>query len=165
MLASLSFVAFIKAVLSSPIIFAHALDSAPLEVLVRSIAEQCTITTNARSLYDILRSCAATTFACTWVSMHRNVPSPGKSKGRLLLERVLLCSYAVVAPECVTIWAYRQYLGAARHVREYNARFKCESPISWVHRHHLISSKIYSNACQISKPIPVPSTMAFLPTR
>lgn len=137
MLVPLFFGIFIEAVFSSPVILDRVLDSAPLGVFGRSIVEQCITTANSRSLYEIVRSCAATTFACTWVSMHKNVPAADISNFRVLLERLLLLDYAVVAPECVTIWAYRQHLAAARHVEEFNAAFKCESLINPLHRHHL----------------------------
>ena len=65
-----------------------------------------------RSIWDILWSCLATIFACLWVSVHPNIPFPNEAGWRVFLRRLELMLWALVAPELVTVWAFRQWLGA-----------------------------------------------------
>jgi hypothetical protein len=69
---------------------------------------------NTRSIYNILWSCLSTIFACTWITVHPNIPAPGDSKGAVLRRRAAIMGYFLVAPEFVIMWAARQHL-AARH--------------------------------------------------
>lgn len=75
----------------------------------------------ARSTSDILTSCLATIFACTWTAIHPNIPSPADSRWDIFKRRLVTTIYALLAPEFITIWAYRQYLGAKKIVEEYNS--------------------------------------------
>ncbi|KAJ3560767.1 hypothetical protein NP233_g10621 [Leucocoprinus birnbaumii] len=75
-----------------------------------------------RTTQQIVLSCLVTIFACTWVSMHPNVPDPDNTGWQNLLSRVRTMFFALVGPEFVVIWALRQRLGAARHMEEYNLR-------------------------------------------
>ena len=65
-----------------------------------------------RSLWDILWSCLATLFACSWVSVHPNIPGPDESSWRIHLRRLELMSWAIFAPEMIISWALRQWAGA-----------------------------------------------------
>ena len=69
-------------------------------------------TVDQRSIWDILWSCLATIFACSWVSIHPNIPGPNESQRRIFLRRLELMFWAVVGPEMVIAWAFRQWLGA-----------------------------------------------------
>ena len=69
-----------------------------------------------RSMWDILWSCLATIFACSWVSIHPNIPDSNESWWRILLRRLELMFWAVMGPEMIISWAYRQWLGA--HILE-----------------------------------------------
>ena len=72
-----------------------------------------------RSLWDILWSCLATIFGCSWVSIHPNIPGPNESHWRILLRRLELMFWAVVGPEIIICWAFRQWLGARNLERFY----------------------------------------------
>ncbi|KAK0200581.1 hypothetical protein DFS33DRAFT_1508887 [Desarmillaria ectypa] len=64
-----------------------------------------------RTTWDIVRSCLATIFACTWLAVHPNVPSRYmREKGRLFLgpHRVQHMLLAIICPEVVIMWAFRQ---------------------------------------------------------
>ena len=74
----------------------------------------CICPTEQRSLWDILWSCLATIFACSWVSIHPNIPAPNESSRRIFLRRLELMFWAVVSPETIITWALRQWLGARR---------------------------------------------------
>ena len=72
----------------------------------------CICPADQRSLWDILWSCLATIFACSWVSIHPNIPSPNESSWRTFLRRLELMFWAVIAPEMLIAWAFRQWSGA-----------------------------------------------------
>ena len=65
-----------------------------------------------RSLWDILWSCLATLFACSWVSVHPNIPGPDESWWRIYFRRLELMFWTAFAPEMIISWAFRQWLGA-----------------------------------------------------
>ena len=65
-----------------------------------------------RSIWDILWSCLATIFACLWISVHPNIPLPNEAGWRVFLRRLELMFWALLGPELVIVWAFRQWLGA-----------------------------------------------------
>ena len=67
-----------------------------------------------RSIWDILWNCLATIFACSWVSVHPNIPAPNESRWRIFLRRLELMFWSVVGPEMIITWALRQWSGARR---------------------------------------------------
>ncbi|KAF8869882.1 hypothetical protein CPB84DRAFT_1803306 [Gymnopilus junonius] len=76
---------------------------------------------NQRSLWDILWGCLATIFACTWVSVHPNIPDPNDGIFRILLRRLELMLWATLVPELVLFWALRQFMGAYMISRSFRA--------------------------------------------
>ena len=72
----------------------------------------CICPADQRSIWDILWSCLATIFACSWVSVHPNIPAPNETSWRVFLRRLELMFWAVVAPEMVISWAFRQWISA-----------------------------------------------------
>ena len=67
-----------------------------------------------RSIWNILWSCLATIFACSWVSVHPNIPSPIEPWWRVFLRRLELMFWAVVSPELIITWAFRQWSSTRR---------------------------------------------------
>lgn len=65
-----------------------------------------------RTVLDILWSCLATTFACTWLSVHPNVPWRNEGKWTLLGRRIFLMFFSILAPEFMIMWAFKQWRGA-----------------------------------------------------
>ncbi|TFK32497.1 hypothetical protein BDQ12DRAFT_773129 [Crucibulum laeve] len=61
-----------------------------------------------RSLLDIIWTCASTIFACTWLSVHPNIPGPDESWFAIARGRAKLMLYALLMPEVVICWAIRQ---------------------------------------------------------
>ena len=53
-------------------------------------------------------------FACSWVSIYPNIlsPAPNESLWRIFLHCLELMFWAVVGPEMVISWVFRQWLGA-----------------------------------------------------
>ncbi|KAJ7919457.1 hypothetical protein B0H13DRAFT_244967 [Mycena leptocephala] len=65
-----------------------------------------------RTFFGIVSGCLATVFACTWVSVHPNVPPPNQGQLALTWRRFWLMVVAVIAPELVVGFAARQFLDA-----------------------------------------------------
>ncbi|KAJ3558024.1 hypothetical protein NP233_g11594 [Leucocoprinus birnbaumii] len=108
--------------LSVPLSSSGASGTPSLAFLGRDVPE-CLNPVATRSVLDILWSCFATIFACTWVAVHPNVPSPHHSGWTTLKSQILVMTVAIFAPECVMMWALRQNLGARKHANNYNLRF------------------------------------------
>lgn len=67
---------------------------------------------SGRTALNIIWSCLATTFACTWISVHPNTPFRGEGRWTLLRRRIYLMFFAVFAPEFMVMWAFKQWRGA-----------------------------------------------------
>lgn len=67
---------------------------------------------NGRTILDILWSCLATTFACTWMAVHPNVPFRGEGAWKILERRIFLMFFSILAPEFMIMWAFKQWRGA-----------------------------------------------------
>jgi hypothetical protein len=96
---------------------AHALsmNNHPVPGLVldwRAFADSCADINNCRKLFDIIWGCLATIFACTWLSVHPNVPPPDQSPLALLWGRLKMMLIAVIAPEVMVGFAARQFFTA-----------------------------------------------------
>ncbi|KAG7087609.1 hypothetical protein E1B28_013558 [Marasmius oreades] len=88
------------------------------ELTVR--ADGCT--PSSRTVLGIVWGCLTTIFACTWLAIHPNVPSPDDSRWRILLRRAMIMALAIVFPEYTTVWAIRQWQEAKRISREMASR-------------------------------------------
>lgn len=85
------------------------------EAVYDAIRRDTGVTQNActgRSTLNILWSCLATTFACTWVSVHPNIPFFGHNKWAVRRWRIFLMFLALLAPEIMIMWAMKQLQGA-----------------------------------------------------
>lgn len=65
-----------------------------------------------RTVLSILYSCLATTLACTWVSVHPNVPFFREGELAILGRKIHLMIMALIAPELMIMWAIKQSTGA-----------------------------------------------------
>jgi len=72
-----------------------------------------------RSIWSIIWSCLSTTFACTWVAVHTNIPGPKDSQWAVLCRRVAIMGYTLIAPEMVIAWAARQHWTARHLAKQY----------------------------------------------
>ena len=70
-----------------------------------------------RSITDILWSCFATLFACTWLSVHPNMPGADAGFWKIARRRLEIMLWALICPELIIAWAARQWL-AARWLRD-----------------------------------------------
>ena len=122
---------------------AHA---APLTSLLAEVAEKTTVSStfacvcpaDQRSIWNILWSSLATIFACSWVSVHPNIPGPDEAWWKVLLRRLELMFWAVVSPELLISWAFRQWLGA----RNLENLYKGELSIICSKYSHILSTKL-----------------------
>ncbi|KAJ7921051.1 hypothetical protein B0H13DRAFT_1522556, partial [Mycena leptocephala] len=73
-----------------------------------------------RTALDILYSCSATVIACTWASVHPNIPPAHQewSSFRMVLSRMLLMMLALLVPEIFVMWAARDWISARRIVKD-----------------------------------------------
>ncbi|PPQ78715.1 hypothetical protein CVT25_010718 [Psilocybe cyanescens] len=79
---------------------------------------QC-ICPDTRSLIDIIWSCIATIFVCTWVSIHPNVSPPGENWFQKSLHRARLMFWGLIGPELILTWSIRQWISARHITQEY----------------------------------------------
>jgi len=73
-----------------------------------------------RSLFDLIWSCLTTIVACSWISVHPNMPGSNESYIRTHLRHLGYLFWAVIAPEAVIYWAAKQWFGARKLAREFS---------------------------------------------
>ena len=76
-----------------------------------------------RALWDIIQSCLTTIFACTWVSIHPNIPGSDKQWWQPVLRRAEMMAWAIIAPELTVSWAVRQRIGARKLRKRYGGAY------------------------------------------
>jgi hypothetical protein len=69
---------------------------------------------NRRDLLNIIWSCFVTIFACTWTSVHPNIPALDDSFLLVISRRLSCMVWVVLAPEVVILWAIRQWYYARK---------------------------------------------------
>lgn len=70
---------------------------------------------NYRTVSDIVQSCLALIFSCTWVAIHPNIPGPYEGTLKTTCRRIRIMVMALVAPELVILWALRQRIVARKY--------------------------------------------------
>ncbi|KAJ8597170.1 hypothetical protein M405DRAFT_871039 [Rhizopogon salebrosus TDB-379] len=70
---------------------------------------------DSRTLFDIIWSCAATLFVCTWTAVHPNIPGVDEGKVAITCRRLFIMVMALFAPELIIAWAARQMFSALTH--------------------------------------------------
>ena len=98
---------------------------------------RCTDLTHCRTIWNIVWSCLATIFSCTWVAVHPNIPCPKTREANGWIERCIwnpLLSFAehrlplfvcaLLVPEYILAWAIRQFLKARKIAKENKSEFK-----------------------------------------
>ncbi|KAF9474062.1 hypothetical protein BDN70DRAFT_842810, partial [Pholiota conissans] len=73
-----------------------------------------------RTVRDIIISCFATIFACTWSAIHPNIPAPTDCWWTRFKRQVTTMICALLAPELITFWALEQRISAREIMDEYN---------------------------------------------
>ena len=86
---------------------------------------------NTRTMWNIIFNCFSTLFACTWIVVHPNIPAPGDSIWKILLRRMMIMIFVLLAPEMVIIWAARQH----RDAKILAKKFQVEGRPGWTKTH------------------------------
>ncbi|KAJ6565591.1 hypothetical protein DFH09DRAFT_1363772 [Mycena vulgaris] len=89
----------------------------------RASLDSCDDINDCRRMFDIIWGCLTTIFACTWVSVHPNVPPPDQSWLARLWRRLRMMLMAVIAPEVMVGFAARQLFAAWRFSRKFKVTF------------------------------------------
>lgn len=93
-----------------------AADSVP----TAHILPRADVVFGTRTTSDIVISCLATLFACTWTAMHLDIPLPLDSRWSIFTRRFFTTFYALLGPEFVSLLAFRQLVCAEMIMKEYN---------------------------------------------
>ncbi|KAF7369966.1 hypothetical protein MSAN_00626400 [Mycena sanguinolenta] len=91
--------------------------SHPLDA--RAATDSCDDINNCRTLFSIVWGCLTTIFACTWVSVHPNVPPPGQSWLQLFWRRLKMMLVGIIAPELMVGFASKQFFGSRGLSKQY----------------------------------------------
>ncbi|TFK41678.1 hypothetical protein BDQ12DRAFT_678335 [Crucibulum laeve] len=82
----------------------------------------CPDNEDKRSIWDIIWSCIATTFHCTWVTVHPNIPALQEEWWWVAWRRAKAMFWALLSPELVILWALRQWRSAKLLENRYKDR-------------------------------------------
>ncbi|KAG1814687.1 uncharacterized protein BJ212DRAFT_1577825 [Suillus subaureus] len=83
----------------------------------------CPSSNSIRTSWDIIWSCAATLFACTWTAIHPNIPGMREGKFTVLSRHLGIMLVALIAPELMITWATLQFLSARDAAKAFNDAF------------------------------------------
>ncbi|KIK53940.1 hypothetical protein GYMLUDRAFT_178298 [Collybiopsis luxurians FD-317 M1] len=84
-----------------------------------STSDSCNDINDCRTLLQIVWSCISVLIACTWVSVHPNVPGPDDSSWKVFRRKIGLMIIALIAPEMLVLWAARQWFAARKLSERY----------------------------------------------
>lgn len=69
---------------------------------------------DGRGTIEILWTCFATIFLCTWSAVHPNLPGLGEKERRIYYRRLGYVLFCIVAPEYVASVAIQELSGAMK---------------------------------------------------
>ncbi|KDR73310.1 hypothetical protein GALMADRAFT_72785 [Galerina marginata CBS 339.88] len=92
----------------------------PRTVDISPSSHQDCVCPGIRSRWDIMWSCFATILACSWASVHPNIPGPNERWWRNPLRRLELMFWSIISPELIIFWASRQWLSARHLAQKYS---------------------------------------------
>ncbi|KIK51383.1 hypothetical protein GYMLUDRAFT_394703 [Collybiopsis luxurians FD-317 M1] len=84
-----------------------------------SDSSSCNDINNCRTLLQIIWSCVSVLIACTWASVHPNVPAPDEGSKKVFRRKIGLMIMALIAPEMLVLWAARQWFAAKKLSKGY----------------------------------------------
>ncbi|KAF9442686.1 hypothetical protein P691DRAFT_738710, partial [Macrolepiota fuliginosa MF-IS2] len=86
-----------------------------------------------RTVWSLLVNCLSVVFTCTWTAMHVNMPGPNCQGIMRHIKKLEAMFYAILVPEAVLFWAWRQYRGARNLAKTYNNDLNLDSapPFEW----------------------------------
>lgn len=114
----LFFLAAILSLLCIP--FVYALPRNCTGTPTFDVSDSPSSSSHIRTLWDIIWSCAATLFACTWAAIHTNIPGINEGKMAIFFRRLSIMVIALIAPELMVTWATMQFLSARDTAKTFN---------------------------------------------
>ncbi|KAF5339510.1 hypothetical protein D9758_016368 [Tetrapyrgos nigripes] len=103
-----------------------------VETMDWSGSDHCRNIRNCRTAEQIIFSCIAVVFVCTWVAVHPNIPRKFYWRGAeivgdsldvhsavVTLQNILFMLLALIVPELIIMWAIRQWLAARAIGKKY----------------------------------------------
>ena len=112
----------------SILLFSHVLtgltntNAAPLSTAIVNTPTQECLCPDQRTIWNIIWSCLATLFACSWVSVHPNIPGPDDSWIKKGYHRLELMFWSIIVPELITFWAAKQWSAARKLEKRYQSK-------------------------------------------
>ncbi|THU96291.1 hypothetical protein K435DRAFT_893053, partial [Dendrothele bispora CBS 962.96] len=118
-----------------PSLFTSTNESLPSPEASLEALNSCSDIHSCRTVEDILYSCLAVVFACTWVAIHPNIPrhfdvfkrdSPEVadsftiSGARVFSQDIITMVSSLLAPELIILWALRQWFAARKIAKKYS---------------------------------------------
>lgn len=88
-----------------------------------SHSSSCDELNTCRTVWNIVWSCITTIFACTWVAIHPNIPSPNEWWVEIAVRRAGIMVMVLIAPELAIMWAIRQWVKARHLAKRYKSAF------------------------------------------
>jgi hypothetical protein len=79
-----------------------------------SSPDECNDLQECQTIWNIIWSCLATIFACTWVALHMNIPGQKEKWHTIALCKAGVMVLAMIMPELVVVWAMWQWLVSRR---------------------------------------------------
>ncbi|THU93039.1 hypothetical protein K435DRAFT_967452 [Dendrothele bispora CBS 962.96] len=131
-----------------PSLLASINESLPSPEASIEALKSCSDIDSCRTVEEILYSCLAVVFACTWVAIHPNIPrhfelhldDPDEiedsftiSGARVFAQDVITMLLSLLAPELIVLWALRQWFAARLIAKKYS-----EDGWTKTHGHFLI---------------------------
>ena len=102
----------------------HGVEALPMPAaaLTSQLKSTAPPSTDTRTIHDIVWSCLATVFACTWVAIHPNIPEHNRGYIMNIFYRIRIMLLALLAPEIVISWAGRQWYVAGELAQKYKCK-------------------------------------------
>ncbi|KAF8173471.1 hypothetical protein BJ912DRAFT_1147789 [Pholiota molesta] len=115
-----------------------------------------------RTVNDIVISCFATIFACTWSAIHPNIPAVTDSKWTCFKRQVTITICALLTPELVTLWAIQQRIAAKEIMDEYNKdinHLTLDSDENLIGKVQRMVSSHFCTICGVFQDSPLPAPL------
>ncbi|KAG2357370.1 hypothetical protein BDR07DRAFT_1612543 [Suillus spraguei] len=115
--------AILLTLLYVPFVFSSPLPSLNGTSVITQDVANSPSSNSTRSLWEIIWSCAATLFACTWTAIHPNIPGMDEGKFTVNSRRLGIMLMALIAPELMITWATAQFISARSTAKNFNDVF------------------------------------------
>ncbi|KAI5460826.1 hypothetical protein BGZ63DRAFT_414924 [Mariannaea sp. PMI_226] len=114
---------------------------------------------DGRGTYDIILTCAVTTFLCCWTSVYPNIPGPNDGFWLALRDKLGLALLGLLGPDFIITLALGQKSSARRSVK----KFHSAGYLSWTMTHAFFADMggFVLHASDFESPIPLDAEQVF----